>query len=60
MAWGHPSAAVWEYTPRQAMAWASLGLARKRSELAEQLHIGALAARGEPQALKETLRELER
>ena len=59
MAWGHPAAEVWGYTPKQAMAWATLGLARKRSELAEQLQIGALAARGEPQALKETLRELE-
>ena len=59
MAWGHPSAAVWEYTPRQAMAWASLGLSRKRSELAEQLQIGALAARGEPQVLKAALKELE-
>jgi len=57
MAWGHPSAAVWEYTPKQAMAWATLGQARKRSELAEQLMITAMGAQGKGDMINATLKE---
>lgn len=57
MAWGHPLDAVWHYTPRQATAWAALGGARKRSEMAERLMIAALGAQGKRETINETLKE---
>lgn len=59
MVWGHPLEALWDYTPRQASAWAALGLARKRTELAEQLMIAATGAQGKSETINERLKELE-
>lgn len=59
MVWGHPPAMLWSYTPKQAAAWATLGMARKRSELAEQLMITATGAQGKSDTINERLKELE-
>lgn len=46
------------YTPRQAAAFLTIAAARRRRELAEQLHIAALGGQGEGKAIKDTLKEL--
>jgi hypothetical protein len=48
---------LWEYTPRQASAWATLGFARKRTEMAESLALQTMAAREKPEAINKQLKE---
>ncbi len=48
-----------DYTPRQLAAFIVIGEHRRRREMREQLQINTLAARGEPKALKETMKELD-
>jgi len=45
------------YTPKQLGAFLIIASARRRRELAEQLHIQTLAAQGKGDAIKDTLRE---
>jgi hypothetical protein len=47
IACGHPPAAVWRYTPRQADAYLKLASVRLKQEKAAALGIAALAVRGE-------------
>jgi hypothetical protein len=44
-------------TPRQAAAWAMLGFARKRAELAEALAIATMASREKSEAINKKLKE---
>lgn len=46
------------YTPKQLGAFLIIAAARRRREIAEQLHIQTLAAQGKGDAIKDTLREL--
>lgn len=55
--WGHPPEALWNYTPQQAAAWATLGFARHRQAMAEQLSIAAMGAQGKGDTIKATLKE---
>jgi hypothetical protein len=57
IAWRHPPDAVWNYTPRQADAWATLGHARHRAEAGERLMIAAMGAQANGDAVKKQLRE---
>jgi hypothetical protein len=47
-----------EYTPKQLDAFLVIAQHRRRRELAEQLHIASLAARGEGKAIRDTIKEL--
>jgi len=47
-----------DYTPKQVGAFLAIAAARRRRELAEQLHIATLGAQGDGKAVKETLKEL--
>jgi hypothetical protein len=47
-----------DYSPKQLAAFLTIAAARRRRELAEQLNIQALAARGDDKAMKQTLKEL--
>jgi len=47
-----------DYTPRQIAAFLTIAAARRRRELAEQIHVAALGAQGDGKAVKETLKEL--
>jgi hypothetical protein len=47
-----------DYTPRQLQAFLIIVSHRKQHELAEQLHIGALAAQGDSKAIKDVMRKL--
>jgi predicted ArsR family transcriptional regulator len=49
---------VWAMTPRQIAAALKLASRRHRRELAEQLNIQTMAARGEPKAVEEQFAEL--
>lgn len=55
---GHAAADVMNYTPKQIGAFLIIAAARRRRELAEQLHIQTLAAQGKGEAIKDTMREL--
>lgn len=57
MAWGHPPERLWQYTPRQAAAWATLGIGRKRAEMAAALAIARMAAHGKDESVQKQLRE---
>ena len=46
------------YTPKQLSAFLTIAGHRRRRELAEQLHVGTLAAQGDSKAVKETLKDL--
>jgi hypothetical protein len=58
IATGHSATDVMDYTPRQAEAFLTISIHRRRRELAEQLHIATLAARGDEKSMRETLKEL--
>jgi hypothetical protein len=58
IAFGHAAGEVMNYTPRQLAAFLTIATARRRRELAEQINIQALAARGDEKAMKATLKEL--
>jgi hypothetical protein len=55
---GHSYADAVDYTPRQMAAFFWLGQQRRKREQSSALSIGALAARGEPKAIKKLQREL--
>jgi hypothetical protein len=59
MAFGHPLDSIWGMTPRQAAAWATLGMARTRSEMAVQLMIARLAEHGKDETVQKQLRDWE-
>jgi len=46
------------YTPKQIGAFLTIAAARRRRELAEQLHIAALGAQGDGKAVQAALKEL--
>jgi hypothetical protein len=46
-------------TPRQLRVWLGLARKRRRTELAELLHITALGSRGEPKDVKEQIEMLQ-
>lgn len=48
------------YTPRQVSGWLAFGAIAHRRDLAEQLAIGAMAARGEKKALDKQLKDLDK
>jgi hypothetical protein len=48
---------LWEYTPRQAAAWAALGFARKRTEMAATLALQTMASREKIEAVNRQLKE---
>jgi hypothetical protein len=48
-----------DYSPRQLQAFVFLASRRRRRELREQLHVAALAARGDPDAVQRMLRDLD-
>jgi hypothetical protein len=56
----YPRAEVWAMTPREIAASVYFAERRKRREAAEQLVLSALAARGEPRALKQQIKDLHR
>jgi hypothetical protein len=58
IAWNHRAEAVWEMTPRQVFAWATLGIDREKVERATRLVDGANAARGDGSDIQRTVREL--
>jgi hypothetical protein len=58
IAWQHPIEAIWEMTPRQVFAWMTLGLDREKVERAERLGDAFSAARGDPEKVERTFREL--
>jgi hypothetical protein len=58
IALGHNPVDVMDYTPRQAAAFVTIAMHRRRRELAEQLHIATVAAHGDAKAIRETLKEL--
>ena len=57
---GHDPVAVWRYTPRQISGFVGFAATRRRREAAMTLSLHATAARGEPQALRKQIRELEK
>ena len=56
----YPPADVWAMTPRQIVGSLYFVRRRRQLEAAEQLALGALAARGEPREVKRRLVELGR
>jgi hypothetical protein len=48
-----------QYTPRQLQAFLFLANKRRQGELREQLHVAALGARGDEQAIRGQLRDWE-
>jgi hypothetical protein len=48
-----------QYTPRQLDAFLFLAGKRRRRELAEQLHLTAVAARSDEKTIREQLRGME-
>jgi hypothetical protein len=48
-----------DYTPRQLQAFLVITQHRRQSELREQLHVNALAARGDAKAIQGQLRDWE-
>jgi hypothetical protein len=57
IAWGHPPAEVWRYTPRQIRNFLVIANKRRQAERRLLLHDNALAARGDPKALAKAVRE---
>jgi predicted ArsR family transcriptional regulator len=55
VALGHPVSACWEYTPRQMAAYLFFARRRRRSDLAEQLGVQAMAARSEPKEIEKQI-----
>ena len=56
----YPCAEVWAMTPREIAASLYFAERRRKREAAEQLALSALAARGEPRALKKQIEDLQR
>lgn len=57
IAWGHPPAAVWCYTPRQIRNYIFIANKRRQAERRLALADNALAARGDAKALAKAVRE---
>lgn len=60
IALGHPPEAVWEYTPRQSMAFLLLARKRMKRDQAEGLSLARLAAHGSAEDLRDAMRKLTR
>ena len=58
MQWHHPVERIMAMTPRQAYAWLTLGVARQAQERAAAIADAALAARGDADELRKTVRRL--
>jgi hypothetical protein len=56
----YPRAEVWAMTPREISASLYFAERRRKREAAEQLALGALAARGEPRVVKKQIEDLQR
>ena len=56
----YPRAEVWAMTPREIAGSIYFAERRRKREAAEQLALGALAARGEPRVLKKQIEDLRR
>jgi len=56
----YPPADVWAMTPRQIAASLFFTRRRRQREAAENLALGALAARGEPRDVKRQLEQMHR
>lgn len=54
---GHPPAVVWKYTPRQMHAFLFIAGKRRERERRELLALHALAARGDPKAVRKQLKD---
>ena len=48
-----------QYTPRQLQAFLFLAAKRRQAELRDELHMSALAARGDEKTIRTQLREWE-
>jgi hypothetical protein len=48
-----------DYTPRQMQAYLFLSAKRRQTDLRDQLHVNTLAARGDEQAIRGQLRDLD-
>jgi hypothetical protein len=57
IAFGHPPADVWNYSPRQTAAFLVIAYRRREREMREQLAMQALAARGDPKAIQQALKD---
>jgi hypothetical protein len=57
---GHRPSDVWKYTPRRIAAFLFIAEKRRNQERIEAIHIGAMAARGDPKEVKKFLKGLER
>jgi hypothetical protein len=57
---GHRAADVWDYTPKQLIAFMFLANKRRQRDRAEDLTIHAMAARGEPRAVKKMTKDLQK
>ena len=49
---------MWDYSPRQVAGFVALAALRRKGEMADRLAINTMAARGEPKAVKEQLKNL--
>ena len=56
----YPRAEVWAMTPREIAGSLYFAERRRRRDAAEQLSLGAIAARGEPRALKRQIEQLKK
>jgi hypothetical protein len=56
----YPRAEGWAMIPREIVASLYFAERRRKREAAEQLALGALAARGEPRTLKQQIKNLQR
>ena len=57
---GYPPSDAWAMTPREIAGRLYFAERRRKREAAEQLSLQALAARGEPRALKKQIEDLQR
>src|SRR4029077_1663889 len=56
---GHNPGEVMNYTPRQLQAFLIIAQHRRKTELREQLHVNALAARADEKTIRGQLRDWE-
>lgn len=55
---GHPPRDVWSYTPRMITGFLKFAEARRKREVADDLSLAWMAARGDPQEVKKKHKEL--
>ncbi|WP_292539113.1 hypothetical protein [Mesorhizobium sp.] len=49
---------MWDYSPAEIAGFLRLATERRTLEVAEQLAIGTMAARGDPKEIKKMLKEM--